>query len=200
MNQFIRQIYKKVNALERNVVFVDRDGTLNKAVNYLSKKEDLQLLPTTTEGIQQLNNNNFVVIVITNQPVVAKGLTNIQGVKEINNELVLMFKKKQCIINAIYSCPHHPNANIVKYKTICICRKPSVGMIEKAAIDFNINIKNSCIVGDSIRDIQTGKNLGIPTFLVKTGYAGKDSTFPVSADFVCKDFNSAVQSILTMKQ
>lgn len=200
MNHLIRQIYKKIDAKNRDVVFVDRDGTLNKEVNYLYKKADFELLPTVIKGIKQLNDNNFVVIVITNQPVVAKGLTDAKGVREINNELVSQVEKENCVIHAIYSCPHHPNATVAALRVKCQCRKPLLGMFEKAVSDFNIQISNSYMIGDSTRDIQAGKNLGVPTFLVKTGYAGKDSAFPVSSDFVCEDFNAAVQAILTMKQ
>ncbi len=200
MNQLIRQIYKKIDAKKRQVVFVDRDGTLNKEVNYLYKKTDLELLPTVIEGIKQLNDNNFVVIVITNQPVVAKGLIDVNGVREINNELISQLEEKNCIIHAIYSCPHHPNATVATLKVKCQCRKPLLRMFEKAVIDFNIQMSNAYMIGDSTRDIQAGKNAGIPTFLVKTGYAGRDSAYPVSADVVCENFSTAVQAILTMKQ
>jgi len=204
MDLFIKQIYKKADAYLRKTVFIDRDGTLNKEVNYLSDPSQIQLLPGVTDGIKKLNMYNIVVVVVTNQPVVARGLATIQDVKLINDTLVTMLNKKHAYINAVYFCPHHPErdhpdipALAIKYRIECECRKPKVAMLRKAIEDFDINLDSAYIVGDRMGDIKAGKNLGITTILVETGFAGRDNTYPIMPDYTTHDFSHAVDIIIT---
>lgn len=203
MDQFIKQIYEKANASSRKTVFLDRDGILNKEVNYLFSPRQVHFLPGVSDGIKKLNNYNIVVIVVTNQPVVARGLASIKDVKQINNFLVNLLNKEHAYINAVYFCPHHPERDhpdiplyAMKYRIECECRKPKVAMLRKAIEDFNINLKSAYIVGDRTADIKAGENLGIKTILIKTGYEGRDNKYPIMPDYVSKDFSHAVDIII----
>lgn len=197
MHQFIRQVYKKEDASGTKTAFLDRDGVLVKEVKYLAKPEQLRLLPGVIEGIKKLNSYNIVVIVVTNQPVVARGRASVKDVKLINDTLVTMLNKKNAYINAVYFCPHHPEKhhpdippNAAKYRIECECRKPKIAMFRKAIEDFNINLEAVFLVGDTSRDIMTGKNLGIPTILVG------DKTCPFMPDYTTYDFSHAVDIII----
>lgn len=172
---FVRQIYRNKKDYQ-GIIFVDRDGTINKDVSYLRDKTQIEILPHVAEGIALLNKENIAVVVITNQPVVARGYITIRGLKEINDTLVEYLMKENAYIDAIYSCPHHPERHhpdippsAMKYRIDCDCRKPKLAMLKKAARDFNINLESAFIVGNTSRDIMTGKNLGISTILVKKG-------------------------------
>jgi mannose-1-phosphate guanylyltransferase/phosphomannomutase len=200
MNQFIVQIYKKKNAASKKTVFVDRDGTLLKDP---SEEKKLEFLPGILEGLKKLNKNKVTIIVITNQPAIAKGKTTISKVKSIHNDLINQLRKKGGYINAVYFCPHHPEKNHTdiplfarKYRIECECRKPKLAMFKKAVEDFNINLKSSYIIGDRTADIKAGENLGIETILVKTGHKGEDKTYPISPNFISDNFNHAADIII----
>lgn len=198
MSNFVRQIYKKQNAFSQKTVFLDRDGIIIDRVDYLSKPSQIRITSKLIKGIKKLNVNNAILIVVTNQPVIARGLATIKDVKLINDGLIKMLNKKHAYINAIYFCPHHPEKHhpdippkAMKYRIACDCRKPKVAMLKKAVEDFNVNLKKSFIVGDSFRDIKAGKNLGIKTIFVR-----KDSKEDnVKSDYLVSDFNHAVDII-----
>lgn len=200
---FFKQIYKKKDASLRKTVFLDRDGTLvDNKVAYISDPSQIHLLPNVAEGIKRLNNDNRVLIVVTNQPVIARGLATIKTVKLINNVLVAMLNKKSAYLSAIYFCPHHPERHhpdippsSMKYRIECECRKPKLAMFKKAIRDFNINLEEAFIIGDRTSDIEAGKNLGITSILVQTSYGGSDNTSPSKPDHVVSDFNHAVDII-----
>jgi len=202
MSDFVEQIYKKEDASLKKAVFLDRDGTLISEVNYLSNPSQIHLLPGVIEGIKRLNDNNAILIVVSNQPVVARGLATIEDVKLINNTLVAMLNKEQAYINAIYFCPHHPEKHhpdipksAMKYRVKCDCRKPKLGMFKKAVEDFNLNLKNAFVIGDTTSDIKAGEDLGIVTILVQTGYGGRDNNHLIKPDYVASDFSHAVNII-----
>jgi D-glycero-D-manno-heptose 1,7-bisphosphate phosphatase len=115
---------------------VDRDGTLCEEVGYLNNSAHLKILPKVAEGIRLLNSLNVAVVVVTNQPVVGHNLLTIPKLKEINLELAKMLEKKGAIIDAMYSCPHHPEAPNPKYKLNCRCRKPNTLLYKHAVADF----------------------------------------------------------------
>lgn len=183
-------------------VFLDRDGVINKEVGHISKPEQFELLPKVGEAIKLLNENNLKVIIITNQPVVARGEATIEDVENVHKKMKKEIEKHGAHIDAIYYCPHHPDRGFpgerVEYKINCDCRKPKIGLLKKAVKKFNIDLKKSFFIGDKTVDIQTGKNAGCKTILVKTGYGGKDKKFNVKPDFVCEDLLDAVNLILKM--
>lgn len=176
-------------------IFLDRDGVINREVDNLSDIRQLRLLPYAAAALKKLNQSGFLVIIITNQPVVARGWITEDDLGLIHRELLLRLAKKGAKIDAIYYCPHHPKANLLKYRIDCEDRKPNIGLIKKAINRFKISLKNSFFVGDSTTDIQTAKNGGIKSILVKTGYKGNDGKYNVKSDFVAKNLYEATKNI-----
>ena len=176
-------------------VFLDRDGTINKEVDNLCDVRDLRILPGVAGAIKKLNNLGFLTIIITNQPVVSRGWLTEKEINEIHAVLIKRLGKRGAKIDAVYFCPHHPDAQVKKYRLHCKCRKPNIGMIQKAVKRFKIDMRKSFMVGDSTRDILAGKRAKLTTILVKTGYKGKDGKYNVKPDFLAKNLNGAVRII-----
>lgn len=176
-------------------VFLDRDGVINREVDVLRNLKQLRLLSGVARAIRELNKLGFLIIVVTNQPVIARGWLTEEEVDAIHNVLIKRLVQKGARIDAIYYCPHHPNANLKKYRRRCQCRKPNIGLIKKAVEKFEINVKISFMIGDSTGDILTGKRAGLQTILVETGYAGKDGKYNVKPDFVIKNLSEAIKII-----
>lgn len=172
-------------------IFLDRDGVLNREVDVLRNVRQLRVLPGVASALKKIKKLGFLAVIITNQPVIARGWLTEKGVENINQTLIDRLAKKGGVIDAVYYCPHHPNANLKKYRVKCACRKPGIGMIKNAARDLRIDLKKSWMVGDTTMDVMTGKNARMRTILVKTGYAGKDRRYNVRADFVVKNLNGA---------
>lgn len=200
MNEFIEQIYKK-NKNYHGLIFLDRDGTLNYEVGYLSKLNQIKILPSVVKGLDFLNKNKIAVIVIANQPVVARGYVSVEGLKKINDRLTEILGKKNVYIDAIYSCPHHPEKNhrdipafAKKFRVKCKCRKPGLAMLERAFSAYKTK-KIIGIVGDQTRDIMCGKNFSIKTALVLTGHKGQDGVYKIKPDFVGRNFYDAVKKL-----
>lgn len=184
----------------RRAVFLDRDGTLIKEVGDLTLThiKKVRFFKGVAEAIKELNRLGFIVVIITNQPVVARGLATEKEVDQIHAILVKRLAKKGAKIDAIYSCPHHPKATLPKYRVRCRCRKPNIGMIMKAAKKFGIDLKKSFIIGDRTADIAAGNRSGMKMILVKTGYAGKDGKHEGKPDFVARNLKEAVKIIKRM--
>jgi D-glycero-D-manno-heptose 1,7-bisphosphate phosphatase len=158
------------------VVFLDRDGTINKEVNYLYKPNEFVFIPGTVEAIKIFHEQGFKVIVITNQAGVARGYYSEMDIKVLHKHLDGLLATQDTYIDAYYYCPHHPDGTVEGYKGECNCRKPHIGMIEKAIKDFNVDLKKSIIIGDKEIDVQTGKNAGIANcVLVRSGQVLSDN-------------------------
>lgn len=185
---------------KRSAIFMDRDGTLVKDIDLLHRVENLELYSFAPSAIKKVNNSDFLAFLITNQPVVARNLCDIETVKEIHNKLETLLGEEEAYLNDIYFCPHHPNSGYPEenkeFKIDCDCRKPKTGMIEKAVEEYNIDIKSSWFIGDATTDIQTGINAGMKTILVRTGKGGRDRKFQCVPDFVFDDLEGAVEFIL----
>lgn len=154
-------------------VFLDRDGTINEEVNYLYRPEDLKLLKGVAEAIRMLNEAGFQVIVITNQAGVGRGYYTESDVETLHQFLNSQLKKEGAHIDAFYYCPHHPEHGIGIYKVKCQCRKPETGMFLMAEKDFSVDKGHSYMVGDKLIDAEAGRNYGVTTVLVGTGYGKK---------------------------
>lgn len=175
-------------------VFLDRDGTVNIEKNYLFKAADFIFIKGTVEAINIFHDLGYKVIVISNQAGVARGYYSENDVKELHHFIDAELKKGDEYIDGYYYCPHHPEGVIVKYAGECKCRKPKTGMIEQAAADFDINLKESIIVGDKEIDILTGKNAGIKlSVLVRSGYPIDEAN--TAADAVFDDLLSFARTI-----
>jgi len=153
-------------------VFLDRDGTLNEDPGYLGDPEKLKLFPGTGKALSMLKNKlNFKLIVISNQSGIARGLLTDENVIAVNNRINELLIPDDVMIDAFFYCPFHPDFSDPKD---CTCRKPSPEMVFRAAKDMNISLERSYFVGDAVSDIECGKNAGVKTILVKTGY-GEES-------------------------
>jgi D-glycero-D-manno-heptose 1,7-bisphosphate phosphatase len=153
-------------------VFFDRDGTLNEDPGYLGNPDSLKLYPDIGKALSDLKKKlNLKLIVISNQSGIARGILTDEMVKSVNDKINSLLAENGVAIDAFYYCPHHPDFS---EKEDCYCRKPSPEMVFKAAKDFNIDLCHSFLVGDSVSDIECGKNAGVKTILVKTGY-GEES-------------------------
>lgn len=155
---------------KQKAIFLDRDGTLNRYVGFLRKTEDFELLPGVAEAVRKINASGYLAIVITNQPVVARGEVSFIELEEIHRKLETELGKMGAYIDALYYCPHHPDkgfaGEVSELKTDCACRKPKPGMVIQAAKDFNIDLTASWMVGDSEADIACGNNAGVHTTLL----------------------------------
>ena len=132
------------------------------------------------EAVRKINNSEYLAIVVTNQPVIARGEVTIESLKLIHNKMETLLGKEGAYIDAIYYCPHHPDngfeGEITELKIECNCRKPKPGLLIRAAEDFNIDLSNSWMIGDEERDIKAGKAAGCRTVLINTGNYGQDET------------------------
>lgn len=155
-------------------VFFDRDGTLIEQIDNLHTQEELRLYPDVASVTRAIHESEYLVIMVTNQPVVARGIITPQEVEGIHDTLAGLIRAQGGHLDAVYYCPHHPNANVENYRTVCTCRKPAPGMLQRAAREHNLDLSQSFIVGDSTQDIQAGIRAGVHTILVQTGHAGKD--------------------------
>ena len=151
-------------------VFLDRDGTVNVEVNYLSRPEQLQLLPTVAETIAALNLQGIAVFIVTNQAGVARGYFPEQRLQAIHQRLQDLLAAQGAHVTGIYYCPHHPSAGLGQYRTVCQCRKPLPGMLQQAAAEHRIDCSRSFMIGDRESDLQAGAAAGCTTALVRTGY------------------------------
>lgn len=152
---------------KQQAIFLDRDGTMNKYVGFLRKLEELELLPGVASAIRAMNQSNYLVIVVTNQPVIARGEVTTTQLREIHNKLETLLGQEGAYVDAIYYCPHHPDkgydGEIEELKIDCDCRKPKPGMLIKAAEDFNIDLSQSWMVGDEEKDVRAGQAAGCRT-------------------------------------
>jgi len=185
----------------KKAVFLDRDGTINEQRGLVTKKEDIEIIPNVVEAIRLLN-NDFHIIIITNQPQVARGLCTEEDVKKIHSLLIGKLEEKGAKIDDIFYCPHHPEQhndvpdNAKKYRIECDCRKPKTGMIKEAAKKFDLDLKECYMIGDQTRDVKAGKDAGCKSILVKTGFGGEDGKFDATPDLVCSDLLEAAKKIV----
>jgi D,D-heptose 1,7-bisphosphate phosphatase len=185
---------------QRPAVFLDRDGTLNKEKGHLNDPDALELLPGAGEAVRRLNQAGLLALIVTNQPVIARGELSFEGLKRIHARLDGLLGAERAYLDGLYFCPHHPDSGfageVASLKGPCACRKPEIGLIEAAIRDFGIDPKASWIVGDTTSDIAAGKAAGLRTVLVQTGAAGKDGRAEVVPDHVADSVADAVSHIL----
>lgn len=152
---------------KQRAIFLDRDGTINEYVGFLRKIDDFRLLDGVSEAIRAINDSGYLAIVVTNQPVIARGEVTVEELQEIHNKMETLLGRDGAYVDAIYYCPHHPHSGyageIRKLKIDCDCRKPKAGMLFRAARDLNIDLSQSWMVGDGENDIACGRNGGCKT-------------------------------------
>lgn len=180
----------------RKAVFMDCDGTLNVLVPLLRRMEDLELYPGAASAVRAVNESGDLAIAVTNRPQVARGLLTEPEVHCIHNKLETLLGRERARLDAIYYCPHHPDAGYEgeapEYKIPCRCRKPDTLLFEQAAARFHIDLAGSAVVGDSARDIEAARRLGCRAVLVQTGLGGSDLPPGLVPDFTAPDLLQAV--------
>ena len=149
----------------QKAIFLDRDGTINQYVGFLTKPEEFELIPQVAEAIKMINRSGYLTIVVTNQPVIARGDCTWDDLRMIHDKMETELGKKGAFVDGIYVCPHHPDKGYEgerpEYKVTCDCRKPGPGLILRAAQDFNIDLSQSIMIGDSDNDIEAGRQAGL---------------------------------------
>jgi mannose-1-phosphate guanylyltransferase / phosphomannomutase len=149
---------------KQKAVFLDRDGTINRDVGFLTDIEKMELIPGAAEAVKKINESGYLAIIVTNQPVIARGELTFDQLQEINCKLETLLGKEGAYIDALYFCPHHPDKGFAgerpEYKCSCGCRKPKPGLLLQAAADFNIDLAQSYMAGDNVRDVEAGQNAG----------------------------------------
>lgn len=170
---------------KQKAIFLDRDGTINKYVGFLRNIDDFELIDGVAEAIRKINESGYLAVVVTNQPVVARGEVSFEELEEIHNKMETLLGKEGAYLDAIYYCPHHPHkgyeGECPELKIDCDCRKPKPGMLLKAAVDFNIDLSRSWMVGDGENDIQAGINAGCKTVLLSNGNESYGQTVRVTS-------------------
>ncbi|MDR1577263.1 MAG: D-glycero-beta-D-manno-heptose 1,7-bisphosphate 7-phosphatase [Deltaproteobacteria bacterium] len=146
-------------------VFLDRDGVLNEDRGYVWRWADWRWLPDVVEALIQLKAAGFKLVIVTNQAGVAKGLYQETDVQKLHQRVALELNKRGLKLDGFYYCPHHPD-----YGGPCQCRKPAPGLIQRAAKDLSLNLDQSFLVGDKVTDLEAGRQAGVTSFLVRSGY------------------------------
>ena len=150
---------------KQKAIFLDRDGTINKMVGFVTKPEQFELIEGAAEAIKAINKSGYLAIVVTNQPVIARGDSTFEELQTIHDKMETELGKVGAFIDAIYVCPHHTDKGFEgerpEYKCNCDCRKPKPGLLLQAAKDFNIDLSESYMIGDSHRDVEAGENAGV---------------------------------------
>lgn len=172
---------------KQKAIFLDRDGTINKHVGFLRKTDEFELFPGVAEAIKRVNDSGYLAIVVTNQPVIARGEVTWEELEHIHNKMETLLGYEGAYLDAIYFCPHHPHrgfqGELPELKIECGCRKPKPGMFFQASEDFNIDLENSWMIGDGDNDIKAGLNAGCKTALIGTHNYGqilkKDSLYEI---------------------
>jgi D,D-heptose 1,7-bisphosphate phosphatase len=149
---------------KQKAIFLDRDGTINKYVGFLRNIDDFELIDGAADAIKLINQSGYLAIVVTNQPVIARGEVSWDELNEIHRKMETLLGKEGAYLDGIYICPHHPDKGFEgerpEYKIVCDCRKPKPGLLLHAAKDFNIDLSQSFMIGDDDRDVQAGENAG----------------------------------------
>lgn len=165
-------------ARKQKAIFLDRDGTINKYVGFLTDIDDFELIEGVSEAIKKINESGYLAIVVSNQPVIARGEVSIAELNEIHNKMETLLGSDGAYIDGIYYCPHHPQKGFagerVEYKIECECRKPKAGMLVQAEKDFNIDLSQSWMIGDSESDVLCGKKATCNTAIIGENNVGAD--------------------------
>ena len=177
----------------QKAIFLDRDGTINKYVGFLRKIEDFELIDGAAEAIKRINESGYLAIVVTNQPVIARGEVSVSELNLIHNKMETLLGQAGAYIDGLYYCPHHPDkgfaGEVEALKIVCECRKPKPGMLIAASKDFNIDLSHSWMIGDGKNDIGAGKAAGCKNALI-----GEKDDY--SQDITAENLLTAVEAIL----
>lgn len=152
--------------MKQKAIFLDRDGTINVEKNYLYRIEEFEFLPNVITALKKLQDEGFLLIIITNQSGIARGYYSEDDYNILNNWMLENLRSQGIIISAVYYCPHHPEATIHKYRKDCSCRKPKTGLFVRAIKDYDLDLNNCFTIGDKIRDCSICENSNCHGFLI----------------------------------
>jgi histidinol-phosphate phosphatase family protein len=187
-------------AVPQRAVFLDRDGTLVVDRDGMRSADDLELLPGAAAALRELNHHGWRTVLVTNQPVVAKGWCTEAEVERMHRKLETLLGREGAFLDRIYYCPHHPEAGFEgerrELKMACACRKPGTGMIVAARRDLHIDAGQSWLIGDTTTDMETARRAGLRGVLVRTGAGGKDGKYEVGSGREADNVLDAVAHIL----
>ncbi len=178
-------IKKQIPAM---AIILDRDGVINEEVEYLHEPEKFKFIKNALEGIRKMQTLGFKIVVATTQAGIALGYFTEEDFYKVNKVMLKGFKDNEIIVSKVYFCPHSVSDN-------CNCRKPKIGLIERAKEDLNLDLKKSWLIGDKTADILAGKKAGCKTILLKTGHRGNDKEFDVKPDYIANDLLDAAKII-----
>jgi len=188
------------SARAQPAVFLDRDGTLNVEKGGVRRAEELELIPGVAEALVALRHAGFCLVVLTNQSVIARGQASENDLAAVHRRLEWQLGKAGAYLDAIYVCPHHPDRGFpgerADLKIACDCRKPGIGLVERARRDLAIDLSASWMIGDQTRDVEMARRAGLRSILVQTGAAGGDGQFACAADYVAPDLERAADIVL----
>lgn len=192
---------KKCLRNKQKAVFIDRDGVINKYKGFIRSASEIELEDGVISAIKLLNSSEYLAIIISNQPVIARGEATFEDVEEMFSKIETLLGKEGAYLDGIYYCPHHPHSGfegeVKELKIKCNCRKPQTGLIKKAVEDFNLDLSACYFVGDSDVDVLTGKNAGIPQIKVKSDLVEEEKETP---DFHAENLLEAVNIILNQRK
>lgn len=184
----------------QRAVFIDRDGTVNQPNGHIARPEDLSVFPFVPKALRRLNDSDYRTVLVTNQPVVARGEATLAQLRRIHGRLDSEVATEKSYFDAKYICPHHPDkgfaGEIASLKVSCNCRKPSPGLVLRAIEEMNIDPRKSWLIGDSTADFGAATNAGIRSIGVRTGDGCQDARYPFQPDIIVDDFSAAVDYIL----
>ncbi len=182
----------------KKAVFLDRDGVINEEIEYLHEVEKLRLIPGVPEGLKLLKQHDYLLIVVTNQSGIGRGMYTERDMEKVHSSLQAQLIERGSGIDKFYFCPHTPQEQ-------CNCRKPQPTMLIRAKDEFDLDLASSFIIGDKITDLEAGKGAGCSTILVRTGYGRQeeariDSQKLIIADYIADDLWEAARKIIEIKE
>ena len=162
----------------RPAVFLDRDGTLSEERGYIDRLELIEIVPWTSDAIRLLNRAGFVVVVVTNQSAIGRGIIDLPFLQTVHDAFDRHLARSGARVDRYYYCPHHPDARLPEYRMVCRCRKPGPGMIEQATTELELDPSRSFMVGDRLIDVACGHAAGVRSLLVRSGHSAHSGEAP----------------------
>jgi D-glycero-D-manno-heptose 1,7-bisphosphate phosphatase len=162
----------------RPAVFLDRDGTLSEERGYIDRLELIEIFPWTSDAIRLLNRAGFVVVVVTNQSAIGRGIIDLPFLQTVHDTFDRHLARSGARVDRYYYCPHHPDARLPEYRVVCRCRKPGPGMIEQATTELGLDPSRSFMVGDRVIDVACGHAAGVRSLLVRSGHSAHAGESP----------------------
>ncbi|MFM7245040.1 MAG: D-glycero-alpha-D-manno-heptose-1,7-bisphosphate 7-phosphatase [Planctomycetaceae bacterium] len=181
-------------------ILLDRDGTVNVEVGRITRPDDLALIPGIGAAINLAHAGGYLVGIVTNQPVIARGDVTFAQLDAIHGRMEMLLAESRAFVDGIYVCPHHPDrgfpGEVADLKGPCDCRKPGTGLVEQAAAELDLDISRSWLVGDTTSDVECARAAGLFSVLIGTGHAGADGRFRTAAALRFPDAPAAIEFIV----